>query len=92
MKEFFAAIAAAAPEAIAREISAAARERRTADVNFPVYPGYFELGKGAHRIAYELAMPEMQAIADRYNAATEAEYEAYRLACEQRVAVPPAGK
>jgi hypothetical protein len=94
--EYFAAIDSCVPEAIAREISDAARERRATSVAIhrdTSHPsGYIEVRSKAHAIAYELAIPAMQAIADRYNASTLAEYEAYRLACEQGVAVPPTGK
>lgn len=92
-KECFAAIERCKDAAVEQEIRDAARERRIADVGFSVDPyqaaGYIQTRDGAQRLAYQMAYPEMCAIAGRFNAATMARYEAYRLACEQGVAVPP---
>jgi hypothetical protein len=84
------AINSALPEALAREIQAAARERREAHLANPLGEDakYYASSPILH-IAAEIARPQMQAIAGAYNATTEAEYEAYRIACEQRIAVPP---
>jgi len=78
------------PEAIADEIADAARERREADLKRPDMWGWLQ---GTQyplvRRAFELARPQLEALVAAHNARTVREYEAYRVACEQRVAVPP---
>jgi len=87
-----------APAAQAAEIRAAAQERRNAStmryrLNFvDDYPTAFvtcyEGGLGP--ILASMAKPELEAAVAAENARTCAEYEAYRMACAQGVAVPPA--
>lgn len=85
------------PQAIEEEIQAAARERRRADT-YTGGPGESLIfwgqvnghNNGAGGVALRLAMPRILAEIQRLNDKAEADYENYRLACEQGVAVPPA--
>ena len=87
------AIESCRPQGIADEISAAATERRRANVQssfeFDAKTGRACFYEGAARRTLILAKPLIEAILARHNADTLARYEAYRLACEQRVAVEP---
>jgi hypothetical protein len=89
----FAAIDRQRERATALEIQAAAKERRQTDMGWDPWSAktgnYIGMDTVQER-AYGLALPEMQAIAEAHNAAALERYEAYRLACEQGVAVPPA--
>ena len=86
-----------APEAIETEIRRAATERRQADTytgddsHSLVYWGQLN-GHARHAggIALALVIEDIRHEIDRLNTAATARYEAYRLACEQGVAVPPA--
>jgi hypothetical protein len=82
-------------QAQAEEIRQAARERRDAG---HYYIGVSHVGPGAVRwsdddglgaILLKLAIDEIDAVVSADNARRLAEYEAYRAACEQGVAIPP---
>ena len=86
----------------AREIHLAAVERRMADVNFPELNSYW-WGRLAEapaavdrripwyftRFVWEHAAESIAACVAQYNAERMYEYETYRLACSQGVAVAP---
>ena len=80
----------ALPQGNHLEVMAAARERRPA----VVYTERRLFADGADRrggakYAEELADAEIEAIIARHNTMTSARYEAYRIACEQGLAVVP---
>lgn len=76
-------------DAIAEEIRRAATEKRKADV----YGSYtLNAQHNDEAIATDLGWDEMVAVVGADNTRRELEYEAYRLACSQGVAVPPPGK
>lgn len=81
------------PQAMDDEIAAAAGEYRDAEIHWAVDQcqamGYVQPANGLQMRAYRLGWEEMKDIAARYNAKTAAEYEAYRRAAEQRIAVEP---
>lgn len=87
-----------APAAIHEEIMRAAKDGRLADTYTAGESGcslmYWGLVnghyKGAGGIAWTLVRPDVEREIDRLNTLREMEYEAYRLACEQGVAVEPA--
>jgi len=76
------------------EIAAAARERRPADLDAPRYDA-IEANKWghipwAHTHRLHVAVhDQVVAMIARSNQDAQDEYERYRLACEQGVAVPP---
>jgi cobalamin biosynthesis Mg chelatase CobN len=83
----------ALPVAQREEIVEAARTRRAAVLRAEIKHlcAYeHENGSTVYAGAIMLALPEIQAMIDRVNAADRAAYENYRIACEQGVAVPPA--
>jgi hypothetical protein len=84
------------PQATAEEIRNAAAQHRIADI----YTGdteesltYWGQVNNHHAhaggIALRLCIDEIRAEITRLNAAAAEQYEAYRIACEQGVAVPP---
>jgi hypothetical protein len=86
------------PAAMAQEISAAAAERRIAHCFNPMESSthkdsaiswWLPNRNNAGRIAVDMANPEINALIEADNARRKAEYERYRIACEQGVAVPP---
>ena len=89
-------------EMVRQEIVKAAIEHREACINAPDWVSgdkcdcYTWMGRPA--IPWEatarrwaVVKPRIQAALDAHNAKTMAEYESYRIACEQGVAVPPQG-
>lgn len=88
--EINAAFAAIYPLALEAEIRAAAAERR--ECSFVEVRKFFMDGndrKGAAAIAASMIAQVVIDAPKRYNDAAETRYEAYRLACEQGVAVAP---
>lgn len=78
----------------AEEIRAAARERREAyayasTVTHASTTQCRVYRHGYAAILWEIALPEIEAVIEADNARRLAEYEAYRAACEQGVAIPP---
>lgn len=76
------------------EIVNAAKERRPADLYAPAYDAVEANNVGyirwAHTRRLHVAVQDqVVAMIDRSNQAAQEEYERYRLACEQGVAVPP---
>lgn len=83
------------PQAVATEIVRAAQARRkailfSADDDLLFWAQVNGKDKGAGGIALSLVMPEIHAEIARLNAYAETQYEDYRQACAQGVAVPPA--
>lgn len=88
--EINAAFAAIYPFAVEAEIRAAAAERR--ECSFAEARKFFMDGndrKGAAAIAASMIAQILVDVLKLHNDAAEARYEAYRLACEQGVAVAP---
>lgn len=80
----------------AEEVRAAARERRCASNHYcgighksPHSVEWHPYG-GFSLILLDMCLPEIRAAVAADNSRRLAEYEAYRLACEQGVALPPA--
>lgn len=74
------------------EIRAAAAESREVKGWKPINPSSRQWtwnGNLAGHAAYDAALPGIQALCEASNAERVARYEAYRIACEQGVAVPP---
>jgi hypothetical protein len=94
-RQIEAAVNAMGPEAQRQEIVEAASERTEAGVAYDTMIGSNWVGDYAclrGRVGYRaalLAREQIVAIISAHNAATASAYEAYRLACEQGVAVPP---
>jgi hypothetical protein len=78
------------PAALAQAISEAASARLPL-VTFEAQNFYWWLPNGnvGGRIAVDMSLPEITAMVEADNQQRAAEYERYRLACEQGVAVPP---
>lgn len=89
---------AANPEMVRREIIAAAKEKREANVNAPDWGNSYWAGQisasnsipwAATKARWEIARPVIDALIATHNVASTNAYETYRIACEQGVAVPP---
>lgn len=79
---------------VAAEIRDAAHERREASVLHVAFSPYWwhshdEIPWDFTRRLWIACRPQIEAAIAADNAVREAEYEAYRLACEQGVAIPP---
>jgi len=90
-------IARLTPAAIEMEIRRAAEERRAHvaapvidDVNTTNIMYVLSSSQGVGKILRDLILPGLQVEIARRNTSAIAQYEAYRLACAQGVAVPPA--
>jgi hypothetical protein len=88
-------VLAAMQQAQREEIIAAAKQKRQAWADELCDPncGYQNISRfsdSVARRAYLIALPAIQAVIEADNARRVAKYEAYRVACEQGVAVPPA--
>lgn len=84
------------PEMVRQEIIRAAQTRQQADSCNPSWPycyatdaRYSAIPWAATKRQWELARAELDAVIAADNAQRLAAYEAYRVACEQGVAVPP---
>jgi hypothetical protein len=87
---------AAKPEALRQEIIEAAKEMREAETNCPEFTCYSWEHYRNKQIPWELTRrlwflcgDQILAAVKALNEETESQYETYRLACEQGVAVPP---
>ncbi len=77
------------PVALAQEIRTAAAAKRRVCAGDKKRPLHDWLDSAAQILAVEMARPQIEAVIAADNARRLAEYEAYRAACEQGVAVPP---
>ncbi len=75
-------------DAIDFEIQTAARERRRADLTHNT-AWYYMGSNGVGTTMRRLAWPEVKAMVETDNKIRMDAYEAYRLLCEQGVALPP---
>lgn len=90
-------IARNTPACVAVEIQDAARERRQCDTTDPEFSPHdwakrTEIPWSFTRKIWEYSRAEIQSVIDCDNRRRAAEYETYRIACEQGVAVPPAAE
>lgn len=81
------AVARLSGEAIRQEIIAAATDQRDPQVTIPA--DILSATSGAARILRDWVLPTIEQEMRRQNAGAAAEYDAYRYACMQAVAVPP---
>jgi hypothetical protein len=83
-------------EATRQEIINAATKKRIASNCYTTWAERDRAGSKASGIywtdtlkRWKIAIPQIQALINTHNAKTLSEYETYRIACEQGIAVPP---